>query len=200
MSRGQKRKDPESPTQQDTLPSTQTDPQTPAHPHSLPPIQLPACSDTSCSSSVLTTQSSSSTAPSTDPAAWKLPLGAVHQPYQHWSEVQPDIHNMWWGEFQRGQGAGKQTGGSISFIEHQLKRSEDKKGQYVDFHSEEFWKAEKEAIATTAPLPDDLRLMATVSGGLDRSRSYGVGSEEAHLRAESSLAAAGLPLCYLEAE
>ncbi|KAI5648341.1 hypothetical protein M9H77_34346 [Catharanthus roseus] len=75
-------------------------------------------------------------------------------------------------------------------------QSGDKKGQYVDFHSEEFWarfhevrqKGEEEA------------LLAIVSGGLDRSRLYGVGSEAAHLRAESSRAIAGLPTCCLEAE
>ncbi|KAI5659131.1 hypothetical protein M9H77_27924 [Catharanthus roseus] len=51
-------------------------------------------------------------------------------------------------------------------------QSRDKKGQYVDFHSEKFWKAEEEAAATGIPLLDDLQLMAGVFGGLDRSRFY----------------------------
>ncbi|KAI5670602.1 hypothetical protein M9H77_10966 [Catharanthus roseus] len=61
-------------------------------------------------------------------------------------------------------------------------------------------KAEEEAAATGAPLPDDLQLMATVSGGLDRSRLYGAGSKTAHLRAKNSQAAARLPHCCLEVE
>ncbi|KAI5675351.1 hypothetical protein M9H77_06301 [Catharanthus roseus] len=75
--------------------------------------------------------------------------------------------------------------------------------QYVDFHSEEVWvqqKVEEEAAAIGALLPDDLQLMAIVSGRLDRGRLYGTGSEVAHLKVESSLAAVGLlPYC-LEVE
>ncbi|KAI5677670.1 hypothetical protein M9H77_08620 [Catharanthus roseus] len=76
----------------------------------------------------------------------------------------------------------------------------NKKGQYVDFHSEEFWKAEEKVAATGAPMPRDLQLMSTISGGLSRGSLYGAGSEAAHLRAESSQTAAGLPPCYLETE
>ncbi|KAI5654344.1 hypothetical protein M9H77_31531 [Catharanthus roseus] len=51
-----------------------------------------------------------------------------------------------------------------------------------------------------APMPNDLQLMATISGGLSHSQLYGDGSEAAHLKAESSRAAVGLPPCYLETE
>ncbi|KAI5656458.1 hypothetical protein M9H77_25251 [Catharanthus roseus] len=49
-------------------------------------------------------------------------------------------------------------------------------------------------------MPNDLQLMATISGELSWGQLYGAGSEVAHLRAESSGAAAGLPPCCLEAE
>ncbi|KAI5668425.1 hypothetical protein M9H77_18278 [Catharanthus roseus] len=78
-----------------------------------------------------------------------------------------------------GRGVGKHTGSSVSFTEHRLKR---------------------EAVATGVPLPNDLQLMAPVSGGLECGRLYGAGSKATHLRAESSRAAAGLPPCCLEAE
>ncbi|KAI5666641.1 hypothetical protein M9H77_16494 [Catharanthus roseus] len=91
------------------------------------------------------------------------------------------------------RGERKHTDGSISFIEHQFKRqvdlierfsksryledlykhqTRDKKGQCVDFHSEEFWKAEEETAAIDAPIPDDFQLMATISGRLSRRRLY----------------------------
>ncbi|KAI5678718.1 hypothetical protein M9H77_09668 [Catharanthus roseus] len=82
-------------------------------------------------------------------------------------------------------------------------QSRDKKGQYVDFHSKEFWarqKAKEEATATGAPLPNDLQLITTISDGLDRGWLCGVGLEAAHLRAESSQVAARLPRYCLEAE
>ncbi|KAI5649578.1 hypothetical protein M9H77_35583 [Catharanthus roseus] len=152
---------------------------------------MSARSDTPSSSSALTTQLSSSTALSTNPAAWKPPhsdtqklltlninrlrattyISGIMQeqfidPYHHWSEVPPDVRDMWWGKFQKkcvwyptlsltkmrqmmeylesleynafckwnkrninerrgGRGAGKQTGGCISFIEHLLNRQVD---------------------------------------------------------------------------
>ncbi|KAI5662780.1 hypothetical protein M9H77_22103 [Catharanthus roseus] len=61
-------------------------------------------------------------------------------------------------------------------------------------------KAEEEAAEHGAPMPDNLQLMAIISGGLSRDLLYVAGSEAAHLRAESSRAAAGLPPCFLEAE
>ncbi|KAI5672460.1 hypothetical protein M9H77_12824 [Catharanthus roseus] len=123
----------------------------------------------------------------------------------------------------------KAHGHSISFTEHQLKRQADlterfsksrhleelhkyqtwdKKEQYVDTFSEEFWakfhkaqqKAEEEATATGAPMPDDLQLMATTPGGLIRGQLYGAGSQATHLRVENSRAVTELPPCCLEAE
>ncbi|KAI5666905.1 hypothetical protein M9H77_16758 [Catharanthus roseus] len=54
----------------------------------------------------------------------------------------------------------------------------DKKGQYVDFHSDEFWrrfhearqKVEEEATVTDVHLPDALQLMFIVSSLLDQQR------------------------------
>ncbi|KAI5678459.1 hypothetical protein M9H77_09409 [Catharanthus roseus] len=84
----------------------------------------------------------------------------------------------------------------------------DKKGQYMDFHSEEFWKkfhearqkAEEEASTTGSPMPDDLQLMATIFGGLSHSRLYAAGLEATHLRIENSRAVAGLPPCCFKVE
>ncbi|KAI5666629.1 hypothetical protein M9H77_16482 [Catharanthus roseus] len=92
-------------------------------------------------------------------------------------------------------------------LEELHKLAEDKKMQYMDIFSEKFWtkfheapkKAEEEAAATSIPIPDDLQLMAIISGGLSRDRLYGAGSNAAHIRAESSGAAAGLPPCCLKA-
>ncbi|KAI5675910.1 hypothetical protein M9H77_06860 [Catharanthus roseus] len=79
-------------------------------------------------------------------------------------------------------------------------KSGDKKGQYVDFYSEEFWKAKEEATATGVPLPNDLQLMATISSGLNRDWSYRASSEVAHLKTERSQATARLPPCCFEAK
>ncbi|KAI5663547.1 hypothetical protein M9H77_22870 [Catharanthus roseus] len=76
---------------------------------------------------------------------------------------------------------------------HKL-QTRDKNGQYVDFHSEEFWmkfhearqKVEEEAAATGAAMPDDIQLIS--------------GLEVGHLRAERSWVATGLPPCCLEAK
>ncbi|KAI5671888.1 hypothetical protein M9H77_12252 [Catharanthus roseus] len=54
----------------------------------------------------------------------------------------------------------------------------DKKRQYVNFHSEEFWTkfhevrqtVEEETAAIGAPMPDDLQLMASIFGGLSRGQ------------------------------
>ncbi|KAI5649332.1 hypothetical protein M9H77_35337 [Catharanthus roseus] len=221
MGRGWKRKDPEPSTQQDTLSSTQMNPQTPAQQDPLTPIKRdpPTFPTLPISYFVPTMQPSSSMAPFTDPAAWKLSPCDTRQLLTLNSEVPPDVHDMWWGEFHtkhfvngikeiglkdRGGGEGglegrKHKSSSISFIEHQGY----KKGQYVDSYSEEFWawqKAEEKTAATDAPLPNDLQLLATLSGELDRSQLYEVGFEAAHLRAMSSQATAGLPLYCLEAE
>ncbi|KAI5674073.1 hypothetical protein M9H77_14437 [Catharanthus roseus] len=51
-------------------------------------------------------------------------------------------------------------------------------------------KAEEEAAAKGTPMPDDLQLMATISGGLSRVELYRADSKAAHLRAESNRAAA----------
>ncbi|KAI5649832.1 hypothetical protein M9H77_35837 [Catharanthus roseus] len=70
-------------------------------------------------------------------------------------------------------------------------QSRDKKGQYVDFHSEEFWarfhevrqKAEEEVAATGAALAYDLYWFL----------------EAGYLKPENGQVATGLPPCYLEA-
>ncbi|KAI5666394.1 hypothetical protein M9H77_16247 [Catharanthus roseus] len=59
-----------------------------------------------------------------------------------------------------------------------------KKGQYTKFYKAR-QKAEEEATATGAPIPDDLQLMATISGGLSHDRLYGACSDVAHLRTEA---------------
>ncbi|KAI5676033.1 hypothetical protein M9H77_06983 [Catharanthus roseus] len=56
------------------------------------------------------------------------------------------------------------------------------------------------ATALGAPLPDDLQLMAIVSGGLDHGRLCRADSDAAHLRVESSRATTELPPCCLEVE
>ncbi|KAI5649639.1 hypothetical protein M9H77_35644 [Catharanthus roseus] len=84
----------------------------------------------------------------------------------------------------------------------------DKKEQYMDFLSEEFWskfheaqqRVEEEIAATGIAMPDEVQLMATIVGGLSLSQLYGAGWEEAYLRAKSSRVAAGLPPCCLDAE
>ncbi|KAI5678003.1 hypothetical protein M9H77_08953 [Catharanthus roseus] len=47
---------------------------------------------------------------------------------------------------------------------------------------------------TGTPMPNDLQLISTISGGLSRDWLYGAGSEAAHLRAENSRAAVRFPL------
>ncbi|KAI5681413.1 hypothetical protein M9H77_02641 [Catharanthus roseus] len=56
----------------------------------------------------------------------------------------------------------------------------DKKDQYVDFHSEEFWKkfhearqkAKDKTVTTGAPMPKDPELMSTICGGLRSIQLY----------------------------
>ncbi|KAI5666384.1 hypothetical protein M9H77_16237 [Catharanthus roseus] len=61
-------------------------------------------------------------------------------------------------------------------------------------------KVEEEAAATGAPIRDNLQSMAIIPCGLSCGRSYGAGSEATHLRAKSSRATTGLSPCCLEAE
>ncbi|KAI5664768.1 hypothetical protein M9H77_24091 [Catharanthus roseus] len=96
-----------------------------------------------------------------------------------------------------GQGFGKHTGGSISctkmivkwdltkrlslskYLEELHKHQKrEKKREYVDFCSAEFWAEEDDKSSGTA-IPHDLQLMAIVAGGPSRDRLYGVGSEAA---------------------
>ncbi|KAI5649813.1 hypothetical protein M9H77_35818 [Catharanthus roseus] len=153
-------------------------------------------------------------------------------PYHSWSEVSPDVCNMWWGEFQEvkvrdlmrdllgdARAARKRPVWIAKmFWEHIIKywktdltykfsksrhleelhkhHTGDKKRQYVDFQSEEFWtkfhkarqKAKVEAATTGTPMPYALHC----------GRLYGAGSKAAHLRAKSSRVADGLPPCCLE--
>ncbi|KAI5677239.1 hypothetical protein M9H77_08189 [Catharanthus roseus] len=111
-------------------------------------------------------------------------------------------------EGQRGGSESRQhTGSSISFTEHQLKRQADltksfskrrhlgelhkhhtrDKRSFEKFH-EARQKAEEEVSTTGTPMPDDLQLMATISGELSLDQLYEVGSETAYLRAESNRA------------
>ncbi|KAI5667375.1 hypothetical protein M9H77_17228 [Catharanthus roseus] len=61
-------------------------------------------------------------------------------------------------------------------------------------------KAEEEVASTSAPIPDDLQLMTSISSGFSRGWLCGARPEAAHLRAKRSWATARLlPYC-LEAE
>ncbi|KAI5653756.1 hypothetical protein M9H77_30943 [Catharanthus roseus] len=90
-----------------------------------------------------------------------------------------------------GRGPGKHTSGSISFtqailLKKFLKHKEleelhkHQSGEYVDYHSEEFWakrKAEGKAVATGTVLPDDLAFMSIVARDVRCRLFYGAGSE-----------------------
>ncbi|KAI5663950.1 hypothetical protein M9H77_23273 [Catharanthus roseus] len=127
-------------------------------------------------------------------------------PYHTWNRTQG----------QRGWGAEKHKGGSISFTEtivkwqkdlierfswskylkelhkHQKERRRGKK-----FH-EVRRKAEEDAEASGTPMPDDLQLMAIIAGGVNRGHLYRAGSKAVHFIDESSRAAAGLVSCCLD--
>ncbi|KAI5681984.1 hypothetical protein M9H77_03212 [Catharanthus roseus] len=90
-----------------------------------------------------------------------------------------------------GRGAGEHIDGSISFTEHQLKKSK--------FH-EARQKDNEEVVATGTAMLDELQLMATIASEVSCDWLFGTGSEAAHFRAENSRAAAGLPYCCLDAE
>ncbi|KAI5682135.1 hypothetical protein M9H77_03363 [Catharanthus roseus] len=59
-------------------------------------------------------------------------------------------------------------------------QTRDKKGQYVDTFSEEFWKAVEEAAAMGTPIPDYIQLMAIISCGL--SQDYVYADVDKHMR------------------
>ncbi|KAI5675628.1 hypothetical protein M9H77_06578 [Catharanthus roseus] len=198
---------------QDSLPSTQTNQQTPAQQDPLTLVQQDPPHKHRYQL-VLTLHQSSRSATHI--------LAILHErfisPYHRWSEVLSDVRDMWWRVFHVKVGDqmrdflnvlgadDKQTdlmewfSKSRHLEELHKHQSGDKKGQYVDFLSEEFWMsfgyAKEEATAMSILLPDDLQLMATVSGGLDLDQLYGAGSEAAHLRVERSRAAARLPPCF----
>ncbi|KAI5678390.1 hypothetical protein M9H77_09340 [Catharanthus roseus] len=74
---------------------------------------------------------------------------------------------------------------------HQIR---DKKGQLTFHIINEILRDSTEgrggSCSMGALMPNDLQLMATISGGLSRGQLYGAGTETAYLRAESSRAAA----------
>ncbi|KAI5657493.1 hypothetical protein M9H77_26286 [Catharanthus roseus] len=236
----------QSPPQQDSLPSTQTDPSTPGQQDLLTPVQQDPSHRHRFQQHGHRLYLSSRAA---------THISAILQerfssPYYHWFEVPLDIRNMWWGEFQKSyvwypslsmtkirdtwevkvsdwmriclamlEGQGRGLFGFLNVLGADDKQADltkrfsksrhleklhkyqsgDKKGQYVDFHSEEFLDKE-EVAATSVPLPGEIQLMATIFGRLDCSRLYRAGSEISHLRAKSSRAVARLPPCYLEVE
>ncbi|KAI5650024.1 hypothetical protein M9H77_36029 [Catharanthus roseus] len=77
---------------------------------------------------------------------------------------------------------------------HKHQKGEKKEEEYVQR------KAEEDAEASDTPMPDDLQLMAIITGGVSHSHLYGAGSEEDHFIVESSRAAAGLASCSLDNE
>ncbi|KAI5662565.1 hypothetical protein M9H77_21888 [Catharanthus roseus] len=102
--------------------------------------------------------------------------------YKAFSELNKRNRN----EGRRGRGAGKYT---ASGFNGEVLQEQTRGGT-----------PQEEAAATGILLPDDLQLMVTISGALDRSRLYGAPSKAAHLRAKNSWAAARLPPCCLEME
>ncbi|KAI5676726.1 hypothetical protein M9H77_07676 [Catharanthus roseus] len=101
-------------------------------------------------------------------------------PYHCWFEVPPDVHDIWWRKkryvwdptlsttnMRHQVDLTERFSKSRHLEELHKHRTKDKTGQYVDFHSEEFW-AKEEATATGAPMPDDLQLTSTIFGGLSR--------------------------------
>ncbi|KAI5672613.1 hypothetical protein M9H77_12977 [Catharanthus roseus] len=77
----------------------------------------------------------------------------------------------------------------------------EKKGEYADFYSARKIftrsKGRPRRILRLAMF-NDLQLMAIVAGGMSRDRFYRVGSETAHLIAESSRVTVALVPCYFD--